>query len=191
MWQNQKTAEDRLYKWLKRKTTPINAWKRMTMAQLGAKVRCSKSQICRVLPQVVAKLDGISLEEAAKLVDDVMKVRRGHLLDFEVELIRQMRQLKTPASVFWIAHHLCVSEKQVRDVCKRLGVDKVEGYSYWGQDFIDLLPEGFNHRQLNENIRIRKHLSEKHKKISNDLRFKKKFGRILDSSYHRRRRVNA
>lgn len=184
MWQQQKTAEDRLYKWLKRKTTPAEAWKEMTQAELAAIVRTSKSQICRVLPKVVAKLNDIPIDEAKKLVSDLMAVRRGHLLNFEVEMIIELRSLKKPASVSWIASQICVSEKQVRAVCKRFGVDGVRGYSYWHSDLTDLLPEGFNQReQLNENIRIREKLSEKHRKIGNVLRFRHVYRNLLESSY--------
>lgn len=158
------TAEGRLYRWLKRKTTPAGTWKRMTQAELGAKVRCSKSQISRVLPRVVAKLNSIPLEDAAKLVSDVMAVRRGRLLDFEVEVLRALRQKEPPVSYFRLSFLFGVSEEQISTVCRDIGLcsSKLgDGSSYWSRDA--LIPADFQHRlaELKENAAIRKHLQER------------------------------
>ena len=169
MWKGQKTAEARLYKWLKRKTTPADTWKRMTQAELGAKVGCSKSQICRVLPQVVAKLEGISLSEAKKFVSDLMEVRRGRLVDFEVEILRELRQKDPPVSYFSLSCLFEVSEEHISAVCKDIGLCYARlgygsSYSLIGNA---LIPEAFHHRlaDLKENAAIRKQLSEKHKRL--------------------------
>ena len=76
------TAETRLYRWLKRKTTPADAWRTLSVKQLAEKARCSTSQVSRTLPRVVAKLNDISLDEAETAVADVMAVRRCRLLDW-------------------------------------------------------------------------------------------------------------
>ena len=94
------TAEIRLYHWLKRKTTPPDAWRTLSLEQLAEKARCSKSMVSRKLPKVVAKLKAVPLNEAEKLVDDVMNVRRCRLLDWEVEILEHLRKKDPPVSMF-------------------------------------------------------------------------------------------
>lgn len=185
MWKQHKTVEARLYHWLKRKTTPVDAWKQMSIKALAKKVQCSTSQVSRSLPKAIARLEGLSIDDAEKLVSDLMRVRQGGLVDFEIEMIRQIRQIDKPPSIWCIANIFCVSAKQVRTVCKRFGVDGARGYTYWSHDLADLIPEGINRQQFDENIKIRKQLREKHRKIGNDLRFQKLFGSVYDQLRHK------
>ena len=115
------TAEVRLYRWLKRKTTPPDAWKTLSLDQLAKKARCSKSMVSRKLPKVVAKLNGISLAEAEKLVDDVMNVRQCRLLDWEIEILKELRKKDPPVSMFRLSFIFGVSKKNISDICNALG----------------------------------------------------------------------
>ena len=148
------TAEERLYRWLKRKTTPVDAWQQMTIEELAAKMRCSTSQISRSLPKAVARLEGISLDAAEKRVRDVMRVRQGRLVDFEVEIILELRSLKTPPSYDAIAETFGVSERRVLTLCGQHGKDGVGGYYYSPEDVLALV-ESDHITELQENIRIR------------------------------------
>ena len=161
------TSEVRLYRWLKRKTTPPDAWKTLSLDQLAKKARCSKSMVSRNLPNAVAKLKGIPLDEAEKLVDDVMNVRRCRLLDWEIKIIKELRKKDPPVSMFRLSMIFRVSEKNISDVCKAsgLGAQLGTGGSYWGS--LDaLLPEEFRHRipEIEQNVEIRKQLIEKHRR---------------------------
>ena len=148
------TAEERLYRWLKRKTTPVNAWQQMSLAELAAKVRCSTSQVSRSLPKSVAQLEGLSLDAAAKRVSDVMRVRQGRLVDFEVEVILELRSLKNPPSYDAIAQAFAVSERRILTVCLQHGKDGVNGYYHSPADVLALV-ESDRITELQENIRIR------------------------------------
>ena len=174
MWQKHKTAEERLYHWLKRKTTPADMWKRMTMAELAAKVQCSTSQVSRSLPKAVARLEGISLDTAEKLVNDVMSVRRGHLIDFEVQIIIELRRREKPVTYPRLSKMFGVSTKQIADVCKKFQLRAAEcgtGW-YYGCSDEELIPEAFHNRipQMIENAGIRRELSQKHKVLRQNTR---------------------
>lgn len=148
------TAEERLYRWLKRKTTSVDAWKQMSLTELAAKVHCSTSQVSRSLPKAVARLEGISLDAAAKRVGDVIRVRQGCLLDFEVEMILELRSLKNPPSYDAIAQAFAVSERRILTVCMQHGKDGVSGYYHPPADVLTLV-ESDRITELQENIRIR------------------------------------
>lgn len=167
MWQ--KTAEERLYRWLKRKTTPIGVWRQTTLEELAVKVHCSKSQVSRSLPKAVARLEGISLDAAEKLVEDVMSVRRGHLIDFEIRIILQLRDREKPVTYPRLSKIFGVSTKQIADVCKKFQLSAVEcgtGGDYSCSDE-ELIPEAFRDRipQIIENAGIRRERSQKHKNL--------------------------
>lgn len=173
MFKEQKTAEVRLYRWLGRKTTPKDIWKQMSLDEVAAKVGCSKSQISRILPSVVAQLDLISLDEAMQRVGDVMSVRRGHLLDFEIQIILQLRRKKT-VSYHRLSHIFQVSTEQVAHVCKKSGLSAAEcgtGSDYRCSDE-ELIPEAFHNRipQIIENAGIRRKLRQKHKNLQQNTR---------------------
>ena len=162
------TAEIRLYHWLKRKTTPPDAWKTLSLEQLAEKARCSTSMVSRKLPKVVAKLKAVPLDEAEKLVDDVMNVRQCRLLDWEVEILEHLRKKDPPVSMLRLSMIFGVSEKNISDICNslELGTQRGIGNSYWGSSDT-LIPEEFRHRipELQENVEIRRHLREKHQRV--------------------------
>ena len=106
------TSEVRLYRWLKRKTTAPDAWKTLSFYQLAKKARCSKSMVSRKLPKVVAKLKEIPLDEAEKLVDDVLNVRQCRLLDWEIEILKELRKKDPPVSMFRLSFIFGVSKKK-------------------------------------------------------------------------------
>ena len=164
---SQITAEVRLYRWLKRKTTPPDAWKTLSFYQLAKKARCSKSMVSRKLPKVVAKLNGISLDEAEKLVDDVMNVRRCRLLDWEIEILKELRKKDPPVSMFRLSFIFGVSKKNISDICNALGIGRERGigYFYWGISDTQIL-EGFHHRipEIEQNVEIRSQLRETHRR---------------------------
>ena len=149
-----KTAEERLYRWLKRKTTPRKAWQQMTIEELAAKIRCSTSQISRSLPKSVARVEGIPFDAAAKRVGDVIRVRQGRLVDFEVEMILELRSLKDPPSYASIADAFAVSERRVLTLCKQHGINGAFGYYDSPGDVLALI-ESERITELQENIRIR------------------------------------
>lgn len=158
-----------MYRWLKRKTTPADAWKQMSLDELAKKAHCSKSQVSRILPRVVAQLDAISIDEAEKRVADVMSVRRGHLLNFEIQIIRQLREREKPVTYPRLSSIFGVSIKQIADVCKKFGRNAAicgTGWYYRCSDE-ELIPKAFRDRfpQIIENARIRRKLSQKHKDL--------------------------
>ena len=148
------TAEERLYRWLKRKTTPADAWKQMSIKALSAKVRCSMSQVSRSLPKAVARLEGISLDVAEKRVSDAIRVRQGRLVDFEVEMILELRSLKNPPSYTSIANAFAVSERRVITVCLQAGREGLSGYYHSSRNVLSLI-DSDRIAELHENIRIR------------------------------------
>ena len=161
------TSEVRLYRWLKRKTTPPNAWKTLPLDQLAEKARCSKSMVSRNLPKVLAKLKKISLDEAEKLVDDVMNVRRCRLLDWEIEIIKELRKKDPPVSMFRLSVIFGVSVKNISDICKASGLGRERGIGYFYCGISDtLIPEEFHHRipEIRQNAEIRSQLIEKHRR---------------------------
>ena len=79
---------------------PSEAWKTLSLEQLAEKERCSQSMVSRNLPKAVAKLKEVSLNEAEKLVDDVMNVRRCRLLDWEIEIIEHLCKKDPSVSMF-------------------------------------------------------------------------------------------
>lgn len=163
------TAEIRLYRWLKRKNTPADAWKQMSLDELAAKAHCSKSQVSRTLPSVVAQLHSISRDAAETLIREVMAVRRGQLIDFEIQIIRQLRSREKPVSYPRLAKMFRVSTKQIAAVCKKFRLSVAEcgvGWNYRCSDE-ELMPEAFHHwmPQIIENAGIRRKLSQKHKDL--------------------------
>lgn len=158
------TAEIRLYRWLKRKTTPPDAWQHLSLAELAAKARCSTSQVSRTLPKAVAKLHAISLDAAEKWVHDVMRVRRGHLIDFEIKILKALRKEQPPFSYRRLASLFEVSEKQIADISQSLalGAKCGVGVSSFGS-LKTLIPQEFHHciPQLQANAEIRRKLREK------------------------------
>ena len=168
------TAETRLYRWLKRKTTPADAWRTMSVKQLAEKARCSTSQVSRTLPRVVAKLNDISLDEAETAVADVMAVRRCRLLDWEIELLKRLRSQEPPVSYFRLALLLGVAEKQIADISNALGLGFSTqgcGSMYQGKQII---PEEFQHRipELQAHVESRSKLRQKHKNAARLARLK-------------------
>ena len=161
------TAEIRLYRWLKRKTTPPDAWKTLSLEQLAEKARCSTSMVSRKLPKVVAKLKAVPLDEAEKLVDDVMNVRRCRLLDWEVEILEQLRKKDPPVSMFRLSLIFGVSEKNISDLCNSLGLGTQRGIgaSYWGSRDT-LISQEFRYRipEIQQNVEIRRELRKKHRR---------------------------
>ena len=161
------TAEVRLYRWLKRKTTAPDAWKTLSLDQLAKKARCSKSMVSRKLPKAVAKLNGISLDAAEKLVDDVLNVRQCRLLDWEIEILKELRKKDPPVSMFRLSLIFGVSRKNISDVCNALGIGRQRGIGnpYWGSKDT-LIPEEFRHRipEIQQNVEIRSQLREKHRR---------------------------
>ena len=158
------TSEVRLYRWLKRKTTPPDAWKTLSLDQLAEKVRCSKSMVSRNLPKVVAKLNGISLDAAEKLVNDVMNVRRCRLLDWEVEILKELRKKDPPVSMSHLSVIFGVSEKNISDLCNSLGLGRERGIGnpHW-ENSDTLIPEEFRHRipEIQQNVEIRRQSRKK------------------------------
>ena len=122
------TAEVRLYRWLNRKTTPPDVWKTLSLKQLAEKARCSRSMVSRKLPKVVAKLKAVPLDEAEKLVDDVMNVRRCRLLDWEVEILEHLRKKDPPVSMFRLSLIFGVSEKNISDHLQFVGARHATRY---------------------------------------------------------------
>ena len=161
------TAEIRLYRWLKRKTTPPDAWKTLSLEQLAEKARCSRSMVSRKLPKVVAKLNRLSLDKAEKLVDDVMNVRRCRLLDWEAEILEQLRKKDPPVSMFRLSMIFGVSEKNISDICNSLGLGTQRGIgaSYWGSRDT-LISQEFRYRipEIQQNVEIRRELRKKHRR---------------------------
>lgn len=148
------TAEERLFKWLKRKTTPPDAWKQMSIKELAAKMQCSTSQLSRSLPRTIARLEGMSLAAAEKLVGNVLRVRQGRLLGFEIEIIHELRSLTNPPSYESIAQTFAVSERRVLTICRHHGKAGVSGYYHSPEDVLALV-ESDHITELHENIRIR------------------------------------
>ena len=161
------TAEVRLYRWLNRKTTPPDVWKTLSLKQLAEKARCSRSMVSRKLPKVVAKLKAVPLDEAEKLVDDVMNVRRCRLLDWEVEILEQLRKKDPPVSMFRLSLIFGVSEKNISDICNSLGLGTQRGIgaSYWGSRDT-LISQEFRYRipEIQQNVEIRRELRKKHRR---------------------------
>ena len=161
------TAEIRLYHWLKRKTTPPDAWKTLSLEQLAEKARCSTSMVSRKLPKVVAKLKAVPLDEAEKLVDDVMNVRQCRLLDWEVEILEHLRKKDPPVSMLRLSMIFGVSEKNISDLCNSLGLGTQRGIgaSYWGSRDT-LISQEFRYRipEIQQNVEIRRELRKKHRR---------------------------
>ena len=161
------TAEVRLYRWLNRKTTPPDVWKTLSLKQLAEKARCSRSMVSRKLPKVVAKLKAVPLDEAEKLVDDVMNVRRCRLLDWEVEILEHLRKKDPPVSMFRLSLIFGVSEKNISDLCNSLGLGTQRGIgaSYWGSRDT-LISQEFRYRipEIQQNVEIRRELRKKHRR---------------------------
>ena len=161
------TAEVRLYRWLKRKTTTPDAWKTLSLDQLAKKARCSKSMVSRKLPKVVAKLNGISLDAAEKLVDDVLNVRQCRLLDWEIEILKELRKKDPPVSMFRLSLIFGVSIKNISDICNSLGLGRQRGIDTFYSGSLDaLIPEEFRHRipEIEQNVEIRSQLRAKHRR---------------------------
>ena len=161
------TAEVRLYRWLKRKTTAPDAWKTLSLDQLAEKARCSKSMVSRKLPKAVAKLKGISLAEAEKLVDDVMDVRQCRLIDWEIGILKELRKKDPPVSMFRLSVIFGVSEKNISDICNSLGLGRERGIgNFYSVSSNTLIPEEFRHRipEIEQNVEIRRELREKHRR---------------------------
>ena len=164
---SQITSEVRLYRWLKRKTTAPDAWKTLSLDQLAKKARCSKSMVSRKLPQVVAKLKEIPLDEAEKLVDDVLNVRQCRLLDWEVEILKELRKKDPPVSMFRLSLIFGVSIKNISDICNSLGLGRQRGIDTFYSGSLDaLIPEEFRHRipEIEQNVEIRSQLRAKHRR---------------------------
>lgn len=182
------TAEVRLYRWLKRRTTPPDAWQHLTLDELAEKVHCSKSQVSRILPSVVAQLNSIPLDEAEKWVADVMAVRRGHLLDFEIQIISVLRKQESPVSYPRLSKMFGVSEKQIADVCKkfrRRAAGSGTAHYYYGRYDKELIPEAFHDRipEIIENAGIRRKLSQKHKDLEKEKTKRESFENIFKRLY--------
>jgi len=143
----------------------------MTMEELAAKVKCSTSQVSRSLPKAVARLEGISLDVAEKRVADTIRVRQGCLVDFEVEMILELRTLKDPPSYASIAQAFAVSQRRVITVCMQHGRDGVCGYYYSSRNVLSLI-ESDRITELLENIGIRRQRRQQIKAKADRIRHK-------------------
>ena len=166
MPKTQITAEVRLYRWLKRKTTPPDAWQHLSLAELAKKARCSTSMVSRTLPKALAKLHSISLDAAEKWVNDVMTVRQGRLIDFEIEILKELRKKEPPMSFRQLSGIFEVSEIQIADIANALGL----GVSTRGLPATSyrnpkkLIPAHLQHRipEIEKNSDIRRRRRKKH-----------------------------
>ena len=90
MIKNKLTAEVRLYRWLKRKTTPEDAWRTMSLQQIAEKVKCSRSTVSRLLPGIVSQLKGCPLDEARQRCIEAHHLRSGRLVSEEIEILKKI-----------------------------------------------------------------------------------------------------
>ena len=151
------TAEVRLYRWLKRKTTPEDAWRTMSLHQIAEKVKCSPSTVSRLLPGVVSQLLGCSLDEARRRCIDAHHLRSGRLVSEEIEILKKLRTQDPPASYFTCAGIFGVSSSTIQRYCKKLGLGG-SGTPYYKSDVV--LPDDVTER-LKTHKKIRREAADK------------------------------
>ena len=157
MRKNKLTAEVRLYRWLKRKTTPEDAWRTMSLQQIAEKVKCSRSTVSRLLPGVVSQLKGCSLDEARQRCIEAHHLRSGRLVSEEIEILKKLRQKDPPASYLTCAMIFGVSSSTIQRYCKKLGFGG-SGTPYYKSDVV--LPHDVTER-LKTHKKIRREVANK------------------------------
>ena len=157
MRKNKRTAEVRLYRWLKRKTTPEDAWRRMSLQEIAEKVKCSPSTVSRVLPGVVSQLLGCSLDEARRRCIDAHHLRSGRLVSEEIEILKKLRTQDPPASYLTCSWIFGVSPFTIQRYCKKLGLGG-SGAPYYKSDVV--LPDDVTQR-LKVHKKIRREAANK------------------------------
>ena len=157
MRKNKLTAEVRLYRWLKRKTTPEDAWRTMSLQQIAEKVKCSRSTVSRLLPGVVSQLKGCPLDEARQRCIEAHHLRSGRLVSEEIEILKKLRQKDPPASYLTCTMIFGVSSSTIQRYCKKLGLGG-SGTSYYKSDVA--LPHDVTER-LKTHKKIRREVANK------------------------------
>ena len=157
MRKNKLTAEVRLYRWLKRKTTPEDAWRPMSLQQIAEKVKCSRSTVSRLLPGVVSQLKGCPLDEARQRCIEAHHLRSGRLVSEEIEILKKLRLKDPPASYLTCAMIFGVSSSTIQRYCKKLGLGG-SGTSYYKSDVA--LPHDVTER-LKTHKKIRREVANK------------------------------
>ena len=157
MRKNKLTAEVRLYRWLKRKTTPEDAWRTMSLQQIAEKVKCSRSTVPRLLPGVVSQLKGCPLDEARQRCIEAHHLRSGRLVSEEIEILKKLRLKDPPASYLTCAMIFGVSSSTIQRYCKKLGLGG-SGTSYYKSDVA--LPHDVTER-LKTHKKIRREVANK------------------------------
>ena len=157
MRKNKLTAEVRLYRWLKRKTTPEDAWRTMSLQQIAEKVKCSRSTVSRLLPGVVSQLKGCPLDEARQRCIEAHHLRSGRLVSEEIEILKKLRLKDPPASYLTCTMIFGVSSSTIQRYCKKLGLGG-SGTSYYKSDVA--LPHDVTER-LKTHKKIRREVANK------------------------------
>ena len=161
------TAEVRLYRWLKRKTTPKDAWRTMSLQQIAEKAKCSPSTVSRLLPRVISQLLGCSLDEARRRCIDAHHLRSGKLTFEEIEILKKLRTKDPPASYLTCVGIFGVSSSTIQRYCKKLGLGG-SGTPYYKSDVV--LPDDVTER-LKIHKKIRREAANKRRSAKLERQF--------------------
>ena len=122
------TADIRLYHWLKPQNDPARRMENTVIrATRGKGAVFHEYGLTKIAESRRKTQQLIPLNEAEKLVDDVMNVRRCRLLDWEVEILEHLRKKDPPVSMFRLSMIFGVSEKNISDLCNSLELGTQRG----------------------------------------------------------------